>query len=120
VDIGQFLSVAGGTNVVGGGYVRIVGTQLQVDANGGGDAFVTVGNVSGSGSVTIRYQSGGSPTDLSVARSAGQESAVVSKTAIDEGPAHVPVLDGWHAGAELQDSLGLDPTTPHFGLHGII
>ncbi|HYU95951.1 MAG TPA: hypothetical protein VE989_07285, partial [Sphingomicrobium sp.] len=120
VDIGQFLSVAGGTNVAGGGYVRIVGTQLQVDATGGGDAFVTIGNVSGSGNVTIRYQSGGAPTDLSVARSAGQESAVVSKTAIDEGPTHAPVLDGWHAGSALDDPLGLDPIAPHFDLHGII
>jgi len=119
VDIGQFLSVAGGTNVVDGGYVRIVGAQLQVDANGGANSFVTVGNVGGSGNVTIRYQSGGAPTDLSVARSAGQESAMVSKTA-DDGPAHAPLLDGWHDGAALHDSLGFDPTAPHFDIHGII
>jgi Ca2+-binding RTX toxin-like protein len=120
VDIGQFLSVAGGTNVVGGGYVRIVGTQLQVDANGGGDAFVTVGNVSGSGSVTIRYQSGGSATDLSVSRSTGQESTVVSKVALDDGAADAPMLDGWHAGPALHDMPGLDPIAAHFDLHGII
>jgi len=119
VDIGQFLSVAGGTNVVGGGYVRIVGTQLQVDGNGGGDAFVTVGNVSGSGSVTIRYQSGGNPTDLSVTRSAGQTEAVVAKVALDDGPAHASVLDGWHACA-LHDTSGFDAIAPHFDLHGII
>jgi hypothetical protein len=119
VDIGQFLSVAGGTNVVGGGYVRIVGTQLQIDANGGGDAFVTVGNVNGSGNVTIRYQSGGSPTDLSVARSAGQTQAVVAKVALDDGPAHASLLDGWHAGG-LHDTPGLDPIASHFDLHGII
>ncbi|HYU94869.1 MAG TPA: hypothetical protein VE989_01730, partial [Sphingomicrobium sp.] len=97
-------------------------SQLQVDATGGGDAFVTIGNVSGSGNVTIRYQSGGAPTDLSVARSAGQESAVVSKTAIegDASAAHALVLDGWHAGAALHDSLGLDPIAPHFDLPGII
>src|SRR4029078_13537628 len=65
VDIGQFLSVAGGTNVAGGGYVRIVGSQLQVDANGGGDAFVTIGNVSGSGNVTIRHPAGRQPSDPS-------------------------------------------------------
>jgi Ca2+-binding RTX toxin-like protein len=120
VDIGQFLNVAGGTNVVGGGYVRIVGSQLQVDANGGGDAFVTVGNVSGSGSVTIRYQSGGSPTDLSVARSAGQSEAIVAKTALGEADAHAAVLDGWHAGSALHDTPGLDPIASHFDLHGII
>jgi Ca2+-binding RTX toxin-like protein len=120
VDIGQFLSVAGGTNVVGGGYVRIVGSQLQVDANGGGDAFVTISNISGSGNVTIRYQSGGSPTDLSVARSAGQDAAVVSKLALDDGPAHAPLLDGWHAGSALHDPLGLDPIAPHVEMPGII
>jgi Ca2+-binding RTX toxin-like protein len=120
VDITQFLSVANGTNVVSGGYVRIVGTQLQVDANGGGDAFVTVGNVSGSGSVTIRYQSGGAATDLSVARSAGQESAVMSKTALDDGPAHAPVFDGWHTGSGLHDTSGLDPIAAHFDVHGLI
>jgi hypothetical protein len=120
VDITQFLSVAGGTNVVSGGYVRIVGTQLQVDANGGGDSFVTVGNVSGSGNVTIRYQSGGANTDLSVARSAGQESAVVSKVALDDGPAHAAVLDVWHASSALHDLPGLDPVVPHFDLHGIM
>jgi len=123
VDIGQFLSVAGATNVVAGGYVRIVGTQLQVDATGGGDAFVTIGNVSGSGNVTIRYQSGGSPTDLSVARSAGQEAqseAIVAETALDDGPAHAALLDGWHAGSALHDTPGLDPIAPHFEMHGII
>jgi Ca2+-binding RTX toxin-like protein len=120
VDIGQFLSVAGGTNVVGGGYVRIVGTQLQVDANGGGDAFVTVGNVSGSGNIMIRYQSGGSATDLSVSRSTGQESTVVSKVALDDGAADAPMLDGWHAGPALHDMPGLDPIAAHFDLHGII
>ena len=81
VDISQYLSVANGTNVVAGGYVKIVGTQLQIDANGGGDAFVTVGNVSGSGAVTIRYQSGGVGTDANVARSAGQEPGIVKLAA---------------------------------------
>jgi hypothetical protein len=100
--------------------VRIVGSQLQVDANGGGDAFVTVGNVSGSGSVTIRYESGGNPTDLSVARSAGQTEAVVAKGPLDDGPAHASVLDGWHAGSALHDTPGLEPIAPHLDLHGMI
>jgi Ca2+-binding RTX toxin-like protein len=81
VDIAQFLSVAGGTNVVGGGYVRIVGAQLQVDANGGGDSWTTVGNISGSSAVTIRYQSGGNATDLSVSRQAGQSGESLAKSA---------------------------------------
>ncbi|HEX6741123.1 MAG TPA: calcium-binding protein, partial [Sphingomicrobium sp.] len=120
VDITQFLSVAGGTNVVSGGYVRIVGTSLQVDANGGGDGFVTVGTVSGSGSVTIRYQSGGTPTDLGVARSAGQEAqseAIVAKTALVDG--HAPVLDNWHGLADTTDGP-FDPFAHHLDLPGII
>ena len=125
VDIGQYLSVANGTNVTAGGYVRIVGSQLQVDSNGGGDAYVTVGNVSGSGSVTIRYQSGGSPTDLGVARSAGETEAVVAKTALDAGHSealvdHVAVLDGWHQQSDGALDGPYDPVGAHFHVPGII
>ena len=95
------------------------GGQLQVDANGGGDAIRHPRQRRGAGAVTIRYLSGGAPTDLSVARSAGQTEAVVAKVALDDGPAHASLLDGWHAGA-LHDSPGLDPIAPHFDLHGII
>ena len=76
IDIGQLLSVAGGTDVVAGGYVRVTAAgQLQLDANGGGDAWTTLASVSGTGAVTIRYLAGGSPTDLSLSRSASQASA---------------------------------------------
>ena len=123
VDIGQYLSVANGTNVTAGGYVRIVGTQLQVDANGGGDAFVTVGNVSGSGSVTIRYQSGGSPTDLGVARSAGQTEAIVEKTALDAGHAlvdHSVDPQFAHDFAVSHDLGGFAPWALHLDSPGIV
>jgi serralysin len=73
VDITQYLSVANGTDVVAGGYLRLTsGGQLQVDVNGGGDSYVTLSNVNGSGAVTVRYLAGGSATDLSAARSASQ------------------------------------------------
>ena len=74
VDISQILNVANGTNVTSGGYLKVTaGGQIQVDVNGGGDNWVTVGNVSGSGAVTLRYLSGGNATDLTVARSASQD-----------------------------------------------
>ena len=77
VDITQILAVANGTDVTAGGYLKVTSSgQLQVDVNGGGDNFVTVGNVSGSGAVTIRYLAGGSATDLSVARSASQSASM--------------------------------------------
>ncbi|HEX6740182.1 MAG TPA: hypothetical protein VF079_00095, partial [Sphingomicrobium sp.] len=127
VDISQYLSVANGTDVVAGGYVKIVGAQLMVDLNGGGDGFVTVGNVSGSGSVTIRYQSGGSPTDVGVARSAGQTEAIVAKTALggDELDAqatldHAPVLDDWHGLGDSSLDGPFDPIAHHLDLPGII
>jgi Ca2+-binding RTX toxin-like protein len=81
VDIAQFLAVAGGTDVIAGGYVKIVGTQLQVDTSGGANSWVTIGTIAGSGGVTIRYQSGGSPTDLTIARSAGQADAMAAAVA---------------------------------------
>ncbi|HYU94895.1 MAG TPA: calcium-binding protein [Sphingomicrobium sp.] len=120
VNITQYLSVANGTNVTTGGFVRITAAgELQVDANGGGDAYVTIANVPGSTAVTLRYLAGGVATNVNVSRSASQD-AVVSKMAIDDGPTHAPALDGWHAGSALHDTPGLDPIAPHFEMHGII
>jgi serralysin len=126
VDISQYLSVANGTNVVAGGYLRIVGTQLQVDATGGANSFVTVGNVSGSGSVTIRYLSGGGATDVSVARSAGQTEAVVAKSAFD--PSHAVaveaqaghLLDNWHGSGDASVDGQFDPIAAHFHIPEMI
>ncbi|HEY6662840.1 MAG TPA: hypothetical protein VIZ66_07945, partial [Sphingomicrobium sp.] len=127
VDIGQYLSVANGTNVTAGGYVRIVGTQLQVDANGGGDAFVTVGNVSGNGNVTLRYLAAGNATDASVARSAGQEAqteAIVAKTALDADHSaaamdHGPVHNFAHDFIGSHDLGGFEPWALHLDPPGI-
>ena len=111
-------TVAGGTNLVAGGYVKIVGTQLQVDVSGGANSWVTIANVSGSGAVAIRYLSGGAAANVSVARSAGQE-MVLDKHA-SPTPSHAPVLDDWH---DLGDSAlhgPYDPVAAHFHVAGII
>ena len=74
IDVTAALSVAAGTNVVSGGYLRVTsGGLVQVDANGGGDDWVTLGTVSGSGAVAIRYVAGGAPATVSVSRVAADE-----------------------------------------------
>jgi trimeric autotransporter adhesin len=123
VDVSQLLSVAAGTDVTGGGYLRITAAgQLQVDANGGGDAFVTIANVSGSGAVAVRYLAGGSSTDLSVARS-GQSMAATDVSATADLKGHglddmlgrsdrgLPSdwLAGASAGVASQDAHALTP-----------
>ena len=125
VDIAQYLSVGSGTNIVSGGYVRIVGTELQVDGSGGGDSWVTVGNVSGSGAVTIRYQSGGAPTDVSISRSASQEAAASSKLAPRAealGTAAEAASLSWEGFADVgqPDALSFEPFAPQLDPYGII
>jgi serralysin len=100
VDITQILGVTGGTDPVAGGYVKVTsGGQLQVDTNGGGDSWTTVASVSGSGSVTLRYLSGGSATQLSIARSASQ-TAMMAGAVAAAGMAAIPAAakapDGSH------------------------
>jgi hypothetical protein len=69
VDITQVLSVAAGTNVGSGGYLRVTkGGLIQVDLDGGGDEWVTLSTVNGNGAVTFRYFSGGVATSLAVSR----------------------------------------------------
>jgi phospholipase/lecithinase/hemolysin len=69
VDVGQVLSVAAGVNVVTGGYVRVTTTGLvQVDANGGGDQWVTLSTINGSSAIAIRFLSGGIATTALVNR----------------------------------------------------
>jgi len=125
VDVTQYLDVAGGTDLVAGGYVKILGAQLQVDANGGADNFVTIANVSGSGAVALRYIAGGSLTDISVARSASQEPAFAAKLSATAEPvdAHAAALpDAPHGLGDgaFHESFSLDPAAPHFDSHGII
>jgi hypothetical protein len=68
IDITQILSVAAGTDVIGGQYLRVTTTGLvQVDLDGGG-TWVTVANVNtGPASYSITYLSGGAATTVSVA-----------------------------------------------------
>ena len=82
MDITQILGVAAGTDPVAGGYLKVTtGGQLQVDINGGGDSWTTIANVSGSAAVTVRYLSGGSATQVSVARSASQTAMMAGAVA---------------------------------------
>lgn len=72
VDISRILGVGSGVDIVTGGFVRIDSSgHLQVDLDGGGDQWQTVGIIDGNGSITIRYLSGGAETDLSLARDGG-------------------------------------------------
>jgi serralysin len=111
VDITQILSVAGGTNVVGGGYLKVTsGGQLQIDSNGGGDNWVTLANISGTGAVTVRYLSGGTATDLSVARS-GQAQGMempATKDAAGDDPADLGMVP-----APSGEGQGFVPAVPH-------
>jgi Ca2+-binding RTX toxin-like protein len=71
VDVTQVLNVAAGTNVLGGGFLRVTSSGLiQVDVDGGGDHWVTLSAINGSASVAIRYLSGGAAATVSVARTA--------------------------------------------------
>ena len=69
VDVTQILAVAPGTNVASGGYLRVTTSGLvQVDLDGGGDDWITLSTINGTGAVTLRYLSGGTATDLSLPR----------------------------------------------------
>ena len=69
VDITQILKVATGTNVLTGGYLRVTtGGLIQVDTNGGGDNWITLSTINGTGAVTVRYMSGGTAINVSVGR----------------------------------------------------
>lgn len=79
VDITQILRVATGVNVLTGGYLRVTTSGLiQVDPNGGGDHWITLSTINGTGAVTVRYVSGTTATNISVTRvSDSQLSSVV-------------------------------------------
>ena len=87
VDITQVLGVASGTNVVGGGYLRVTTSGLiQVDLNGGGNEWITLSTINGTGSVTLRYLSGGAATNLSVSRVAdGGLASLNTQSSADDG-----------------------------------
>jgi len=101
VDLSQILNVATGTNVVTGQYVRVTNTGLvQVDLDGGGNNWVTLSNINNGGAVTVRYLSGGTATNVSVARVADTSSTASAPLVVDDSAG----LHGW------------DAHGPHFGM----
>ncbi|MEO8547483.1 MAG: VCBS domain-containing protein, partial [Sphingomicrobium sp.] len=66
VDLSQALSVAGGTDVIADGYLRVTTTGLvQIDSDGGGNNWVTLGHVDpAAGHYTVEYLSGGVVTTV--------------------------------------------------------
>ena len=96
VDVSQVLKVAAGTNVIGGGYVRVTTSGLiQVDLDGGANNWVTLSTISGSDAVTLRYLSGGVATSLSVSRVVDGAAAMmaVSELQLDNS---APVSDSFY------------------------
>ena len=92
VDVTQALAVAAGTNIAGGGYVRVTTSGLvQVDADGGGDEWVTLGTVNGSGAVTVRYVAGGAPATVTLGRVA--ETAAAQAEGLDAPLALAPLAE---------------------------
>ena len=74
VDVTRLLSVASGTNVAAGGYLRVTKDgQIQFDSDGGADEWVTISTINGSSAVTFRYLAGGSATTVSLSRVAPAE-----------------------------------------------
>jgi hypothetical protein len=68
VDLSSSLSVADGTDVIAEGYVRVTTTGLvQVDADGGGDNWVTTGKVAAATSYQVQFLSDGVATSVDVA-----------------------------------------------------
>ena len=72
IDITQILSVATGTDVIAGGYVRVTTTGLvQVDLDGGANSWITISNINtGVGAVTAQYLLNGVATSVAVTPSA--------------------------------------------------
>ena len=107
VDITQILSVSAGTNLLSGGFLRVTSSGLiQVDMNGGGNDWVTLSTINGSGAVTVKYLSGGSAATLSVARVADVQSATAST---------MVAPDNSHSLLESSELQALSPD--HFGSH---
>ncbi|WP_230207064.1 DUF5801 repeats-in-toxin domain-containing protein [Novosphingobium sp. Gsoil 351] len=66
IDLTAVLDLASNINAVTGGYLRyVIGGDIQVDATGGGDSWVTVAHINtAAADVTIRYQSGSTTTTV--------------------------------------------------------
>ncbi|MGX7924938.1 hypothetical protein ACWPMX_00005, partial [Tsuneonella sp. HG094] len=67
IDVSRYVSVAAGTDVIGGQYIRITTTgSVQIDADGGG-TWITIATVNmGAAAYKVQYYSGGSLTTVNV------------------------------------------------------
>jgi Ca2+-binding RTX toxin-like protein len=114
IDVSQILSVASGTNVMTGGYLKVTTSgQIQVDVNGGGDSWAVVGNVGGSSAVTVRYLSGGIASDLSFARSASMSGVEEKGGATELSMSSTPTDESSGAtvsGDMIHGDLGMQPS----------
>ncbi|MDP9422644.1 MAG: SGNH/GDSL hydrolase family protein [Pseudomonadota bacterium] len=112
VDVTKVLSVAAGTNLASGGYLRVTKDGLiQVDADGGGDEWATLSTINGSSAVTFRYLSGGSATTAILSRTADSQQLASSEAnsnklvaaAWDDG------IAGWEPPAFALQGFGFSP-----------
>jgi len=100
VDVSQVLALAPGIDLVSGGYLRVTtGGLIQVDLDGGGNGWVTLSTINGSGAVSVRYLSGGTASTLSVARTSD-----TSALAVTHADDHWIEMPGGH---DQHDVLGL-------------
>jgi hypothetical protein len=100
VDVSQVLALAPGIDLVSGGYLRVTtGGLIQVDLDGGGNGWVTLSTINGSGAVSVRYLSGGTASTLSVARTS--DASALAVTHADDHWIEMP------GGYDQYDVLGL-------------
>jgi phospholipase/lecithinase/hemolysin len=93
VDIAQILKVASGTDVVGGGFVRVTTDgRIQIDLNGGGDGWTTLAAVNGGGAVTVRYLSGTTLATVNVSRTAANSNFALAGAIAAAGLVADPAL----------------------------
>jgi phospholipase/lecithinase/hemolysin len=98
VDVSAVLNLASGVNALGGGYLRVTTAGLvQVDIDGGANSWVTLGTVNGTGSVWVKYDSGGTGTTAIVNR-------VADNSAMSLPPQQFPLDDSHLRFAELSSS----------------
>ena len=108
IDVSQILRVAAGTNVSAQGYLRVTtGGLVQVDVNGGGDNWVTLSSVNGTGAVAVRYVSGGASTTISLNRVSATQSVGPAATA-DQ----IPVTGAVAAAGLMSLATGPEPHHP--------
>ena len=82
VDVSAVLNLASGVDALGGGYLRVTTAGLvQVDIDGGGNGWVTLGTVNGTGSVWVKYSSGGSGTTVIANRVADSSAMILAWSA---------------------------------------